>query len=104
MPPPWMKRTALPGRSPRRWPIPGGVQRCAVACGQEELLGVDTLDGCSGGGDVVHHAVTADPPGLDVADRSGLRLSQRFQQGSELCVHLRVKREGHGPTVSWPPP
>ena len=38
MPPPWRYSTALPGWFARRSPIPGGGQRCAVACGHRELV------------------------------------------------------------------
>ena len=80
MPPPWMYSTALPGWSPadRRYQVASSA--VLSPAGQGELFGGDALGWCGGGGDVVHHPVTADATSLDVADRGCLCLPQRFDQ------------------------
>lgn len=85
----------------RRTPVPPGGQRCAVAGGEADILGVDTVGRRGVGGNLVHHAVATSSPRLDVADGRFLRLSERFHQRGQLYVHLKVETQRHDPTVSW---
>ena len=81
----------------RRRVVPVEVQRGAVRGRQRVPVDLHTGDRFPRGCDIVEHPVAVDPPGLDVADRRRLGLTDGLQQWTELRQHLRVDTECHGP-------